>query len=474
MTEAIAIPAWLLVLMAALAVWALYEHVLVPALRFLVTHPANQVIDELGERLRIGIRPFQRTQRQALIHSLLADRKVQAAAEQFAKDEGVPLPAALRRVERYAREIVPRFNAYLYFRIGYLLGRGIARSLFRVRLGYVDSDGLKRIEGSATVVFVMNHRSNMDYILAAYLAADQAALSYAVGEWARIWPLSALVRAMGAYFVRRNSKDELYRRVLERYIAMATEAGVPQALFPEGGLTRDGRMREPRLGVIDYMMRGFRSDGEHDLVFVPLGINYDRVLEDRSLLRSLDAAAARIGRARALWNTLAFVARNVRLMFASEWRRFGYACVNFGSPVSMRAYCRERGVDFQKLSVEERKRETAALGAHLMRLVGSIVPVVPVPLIATVFVNHPQRQLSSLELKAEVERLLERLARAGARVYVPRRDFDYAINAGLRMLLMRHLVDEREGLYAATKEELPLLRYYANSIAHLLERPGQP
>ena len=35
----------------------------------------------------------------------------------------------------------------------------------------------------------MNHRSNMDYILAAYLAADQAALSYAVGEWARIWPL---------------------------------------------------------------------------------------------------------------------------------------------------------------------------------------------------------------------------------------------------------------------------------------------
>jgi len=114
----------------------------------------------------------------------------------------------------------------------------------------------------------MNHRSNMDYVLAAYLAADQAALSYAVGEWARIWPLSALIRAMGAYFVRRDSKDELYRRVLERYIAMATEAGVPQAVFPEGGLTRDGLMREPKARVIDYMMRGFRIEGERDLVFV--------------------------------------------------------------------------------------------------------------------------------------------------------------------------------------------------------------
>ena len=469
MTDAVSVPAWLLVLIAALAVWAFYEHVLAPALRFLVTHPANRVIDELGQRLRIGIRPFQRTKRQALIHSLLADHKVQAAAEQFAKDTRTSLPAALRSVERYAREIVPAFNAYLYFRIGYWIGRGIARSLYRVRIGYLDSEGLAKIEPDATVVFVMNHRSNMDYVLAAYLAADQTALSYAVGEWARIWPLSALIRAMGAYFVRRNSKDELYRRVLERYVAMATEAGVPQAVFPEGGLTRDGRMREPRLGVIDYMMRGFRIEGEHDLVFVPLGINYDRVLEDRSLLRSLDPDAPHVGRAKSLWNTLAFAARNASLMVKSEWHRFGYACVNFGSPVSMRAYCRERGLDFHKLSGEERKREVAALGARLMEAVGRIVPVVPVPLIAAAFLGNPGRLLSALELKAEVGRLLERLEKAGARVYVPRRDFDYAVNVGLRMLLLRHLVEEHEGLFAARPAELPVLRYYANSIAHLAQ-----
>jgi len=469
MSDGVAVPAWLLVVMAALAAWALYEHAVVPALRFLVTHPANQVIDELGERLRIGIRPFQRTKRQALIHSLLADRRVQAAAEQYARDKDLTLPAALRRVERYAREIVPAFNAYLYFRIGYWIGRWIARSLYRVRIGYIDSEGIAKVGSDATVVFVMNHRSNMDYVLAAYLAADQAALSYAVGEWARIWPLSALVRAMGAYFVRRDSKDELYRRVLERYIVMATEAGVPQAVFPEGGLTRDGFIREPKLGVIDYMMRGFRIDGERDLVFVPLGINYDRVLEDRSLLRSIDPGAPGVGRPRALWNTVSFVARNLRLMLKSEWHRFGYACVNFGAPVSMRAYCGSRGVDFQRLPGEERRRATAALGGHLMRSVGRIVPIVPVPLMATVFVHNPERRLSSLELKAEVERLIERLERSAARVYVPRRDLDYALDVGLRMLLMRHLVDENEGVYLAREKELPLLRYYANSIAHLLE-----
>jgi glycerol-3-phosphate O-acyltransferase len=228
-------------------------------------------------------------------------------------------------------------------------------------------------------------------------------------------------------------------------------------------------MREPRLGVIDYMLRGFRIEGERDLVFVPLGINYDRVIEDRSLLRSLDPEAQRVGHVKALWNTLAFAARNLRLILKSEWHRFGYACVNFGAPVSMRAYCRSRGLDFQRLSGEERRRETAALGEHLMHSVGCIVPVIPVPLMATVFVRNPERQLSALELKAEVERLIERLDRSAAHIYVPRRDLDYALDVGLRMLLMRHLVDENEGLYAAREKELPLLRYYANSIAHLLE-----
>jgi glycerol-3-phosphate O-acyltransferase len=470
MLDTVAVPLWLALAGALLAAWAFYEHVLMPALRWMVMHPANQVIDEVGKRLRIGIRPFQRTRRQALIHRLLTDPKVQRSAEEYARENNVPLTAALHRVERYARETVPAFNAYLYFRTGYWVGKRVAQLLYRVRLGYVDSENLARVEPDSTVVFVMNHRSNMDYVLASYLAADQTALSYAVGEWARIWPLSALIRSMGAYFVRRNSKDELYRRVLERYIVMATEAGVPQAVFPEGGLTRDGRMREPKLGAIDYMMRGFRIDGERDLVFVPLGINYDRVLEDRTLLRSIDPEARRRGRLQALGTTFRFAMHNFGLMLRSEWHRFGYACVNFGAPVSMRAYCRERNLDFHKLSGEERKRAMAALGNHLMDAVGSIVPVLPVPLIATVFVRHGDKAISEMELKGEVGGLVEQLQARGAHVYVPRKDFDYAVNVGLRMLRQRRLVGEREGLYYAQSEELPLLRYYANSIAHLLEK----
>lgn len=159
-----------------------------------------------------------------------------------------------------------------------------------------------------------------------------------------------------------------------------------------------------------------------------------------------------------------FVLHNVQLMLRSEWHRFGYACVNFGTPISMRA----RGVDFQALAPHERRTAVAALGKELMEAVGRIVPVLPVPLLATVFVARPERALSELELKGEVASLLGRLAANGAHVYIPRHDLDYALTVGLRTLRLRHLVEERDGLFRARAEEIPLLTYYANSISHLI------
>ena len=84
MNESVSIPVWLALPAALLAAWAAYDKLVVPALRWMVTRPTNQVIDELSTRLRIGIRPFQRTRRQALIHRLTTDPKVLQTAERYA------------------------------------------------------------------------------------------------------------------------------------------------------------------------------------------------------------------------------------------------------------------------------------------------------------------------------------------------------------------------------------------------------
>ena len=96
--------------------------------------------------------------------------------------------------------------------------------------------------------------------------------------------------------------------------------------------------------------------------------------------------------------------------------------------------------------------------------------MLPVPLVATVMLREPQRALSELELKSAVHDLIQRVEAAGGQVYVPRNDRDYALTVGLRMLTLRHLVVEEAGLYRINADELAVLNYYANSIAHLCER----
>ena len=468
MGATIELPVWLAAVAGILAAVALLDRLLVPGTRWLLRRRLNRVIDELNTRLKLRLAPFKLTRRQILIDRLTWDPQVLEAAEAQADAAGVPREAVMMEVRRFAREIVPAFNAYLYFRVGYWLAKRIARALYRVRLGYADEAALARIDPRATVVFVMNHRSNMDYVLVGYLAADQTALSYAVGEWAKVWPLQQLIRAMGAYFIRRNSGDPLYRRVLERYVHMATEAGVTQAIYPEGGLSRDGKLRTPKLGLLDYMVKAFDPFGARDLVFVPVALNYDRVLEDRSLLRSLDQAAPRRSAGFALKTTLGFAARNVRQMIGRRWYRFGYACANFGSPLSLRDWLDRRGTDLRRLPKDARFGEVEALAQELMRRVAAAMPVLPVSLIAALFVRHPGRRFSELELKAAAHGLMRRLEQDGAHVYIPRADQDYAIAVGLRMLTLRRLVEAADGLYAAREPELPVLRYYANAIDHLL------
>jgi len=468
MDALITVPLWLFLLLVALAVWWVIDRLIAPGLRWALRRRVNRAIEEINARLQLRIPAFRIARREALIDRLVHDGKVVEAAEEQVRLSGASRTAVMRQVRGYAREIVPAFNAYLYFRLGLGLARRVARLLYRVRVGYMDEAGLTAVDPRASVVFVMNHRSNMDYVLVGFLVAERAAISYAVGEWARVWPLQQLIRSMGAYFVRRNSGDPLYRRVMERYVQMATEAGVAQAVFPEGGLTQDGAMRSPRLGILDYLCKGFDPKGERDIVFAPVGINHDRVLEDRSLLRRLDPGAARRGIAFAAWTALRFAGRNVAQMARREWFRFGYACVNFGTPVSLREWTAGRGVDFRDLPRAVRFERVDALARDLMSAIGAVVPVLPVSVVATVLLEAGEAGASTIDVKARAAALFAGLGAAGAHPYIPRRDQDYAIEVGLRHLSRRRALLEEEGHYRMAPGEAPLLAYYANAIAHLM------
>ncbi len=143
--------------------------------------------------------------------------------------------------------------------------------------------------------------------------------------------------------------------------------------------------------------------------------------------------------------------------------------MSFGTPLSLAEWCKARGVDPRALPREQRFARIEELAGALMERIGAVIPVVPVALVATVLREQPQRWFSPLELAAEAYALLHRLEAAGAHVYQPRQDFDYALEVGLRMLRLRRLVIENEqGMLQLVPEEETTVAYYANSIAHLL------
>lgn len=453
MQGAIEIPVWLAAIGGVAAGVAILDRVLAPSFRWYFRRRFERAVERLNQRLSLHIRPFVLMRRNFLIARLTHDPEVMRAVEAHVAETGMPRDIAFRQVEEYAREIAPSFSALVYFGVGARVSRWIANWLYFVHLGALDRRALARLDPDAAVIFVVNHRSNVDYLLVTHLASASATISYAVGEWARIWPLSRVIRGMGAYFIRRRERDGLYRAVLRRYVQMAAEGGVTQAIFPEGGLSRDGGLGPPKLGLLSYIVEGFDPAAGRDVIFVPVGLNYDRVLEDRILLGAEGAHGAGKFHVRP-FRAFRFLAAHAFGRLTGGMQRFGYASVGFGAPLSLRAWIAEHAADI------------SPLGDELIRRIGAVTPVLPVALVAAAILDAG-RPTPRAEIERRAKALAEALQGAGAHLHMPESTIGSAVEAGLRALTLRHLVIEDAGGLTSAPGETRLLEFYARSIAHL-------
>jgi glycerol-3-phosphate O-acyltransferase len=158
----------------------------------------------------------------------------------------------------------------------------------------------------------------------------------------------------------------------------------------------------------------------------------------------------------------------------SRWQRFGYAYVNFGKHVSVRQYCAENGVNFGKLERADRFLKVKKLADQLMSAIKHVVPALPISLVATVMLESGHHGLGALEVQTRVNQLIEELHERGAHVYVSPRNRVESILSALNMLQLRKLVRESGGIYRAVPEEIDVLAYYANAIAHWRQASDVP
>jgi len=509
---------WLRAAAVALAAIAAYELLRFQLLAWLRRRQERRV-DQFLRDHRIPTDPFRHTHRVVVKEMVLADPDLVAAMAERARADGSDYAAVQRQVRAWLDEIVPQFNLLAYYRVGYRIGRLFAYAMYNVRLDQASLDAaMAKVPANAAVVLVSNHRSNADFVVTGFMLSKSVQVSYAVGEWARVWPLERLFKSFGSYFVRRGEKDPLYHRTLEAYLELVTKQGVTQAMFPEGGLSRDGRLRPVKLGLMDHMGRAKRDPAfTRPLVFVPVGINYDRVLEDEILVRETLAGDHPLRRRTAgqkAKRLLSIAGRgivgvpvNVGRFLAKRLKKHGVCAIHFGEPVTFDAWL---AAHRRFLAEEDRHARLAMLrpfGEDLLARIGRAVPVTPVAAVASAMVRlGPERMAAGVprgDLLFALRGAVDALAAAGAPFftgdpYAHREqerarlhragqgereldavhlhlsetdDLEEVLERALDVLARRGLLVEEGGRLRSHPVRWDLVQYYANSVAQHLEAP---
>jgi glycerol-3-phosphate O-acyltransferase len=405
----------------------------------------------------LGKRHARRLQRQRKIHvdrfklkrrhahielEVFGSREVVDAIREYAKSHHVSIDDAAKQARSYLREIVPKFNILAYYRLGAPLASGIMHFLYRpVVERRTLQEFNKTAPRNASVVYIINHRSNADYVLVAHMLFKFISLSYAVGEWARVWPLNHLFKWFGAYFIRRRYREPLYHAVLSSFVRTITKNGVTQGVFIEGGLTRDGAFQKPKLGMLDYIVSAKRDPAfDGPLVIIPTAINFDRVLEDRNLTEELIGKEDRRTKGEKLSSSFDFLFKGLFRGILKRFKRYGYAIVAFGKPIVVDDFARQHPALLGE-TYESRKEAMQELAEAIMTEISDALPVTPVTLAARVFAEA-RGPLTDGEIVAAMERYRQQWPE---RVWIIREKTGKEIWAAARNILeLRHLIEPAE------------------------------
>lgn len=411
-------------------------------------------LEQEEERIVLGpvIAPRQEMMERVLYHP-----NVRAEIDELHKREKTSKSRLRKKAYKYYKEIAADFSiAYIHF--FQLILNYIFRKLFRgMSVGEHLFGRIKEAARKGPVILVPCHRSHMDYLILSYLFYKNRIIPphIAAGVNLSFFPMGTIFRHCGAFFLRRTFKGlKLYPTVFRQYFKTLVHDNYQIEFFIEGGRTRTGRLLKAKPGLLKFAIEAVEEKYAEDVTFVPISINYDRILEEGSYFRESRGNEKKNENVSAILSGRKFLKKD-----------YGQVYIEAGEPFSLK--------DIQAQGCNEEEL-VPVIGKRIMIEIGKAVMVTPVSFVTTAMLMQLKKGFSMDQLVATAE-LLHRyllsinvpLSEAVSKGDVKEIVHDIALKLK-RDNLIEEITDEdiQAELLVIKDESRQLISIYKNSIQH--------
>lgn len=438
-----------------------HERTLRMVQRILRVHFRNQKSAVIGPDVS-----HRRNLVKGLVHGPLVR---QAIAEEIEREKISPEKAEALAL-RYGNEIASDYT-YTAIRFLELVLSWFWNKIYDgIKVNHIE--GVQDVAQGHEVIYVPCHRSHIDYLLLSYLLFRNGLTPphIAAGINLNMPVIGSLLRRGGAFFMRRTFKgNPLYTAVFNEYLHTLFSKGFPVEYFVEGGRSRTGRMLQPKTGMLAITLRSFLRSNRLPVVFVPVYIGYERVLEGRTYLGELRGASKK---KESIFDIFKVV--------GALKQRFGSVWVNFGEPIKLAEFLDQDQPGWREQDLGPQYRPnwlsdtTHRLSERVAQHLNEAAAVNPVNLVALALLSTSKLALDERALTRVLDLYLTLLRSVpySPHTTLPEGDGQALIQYVQGMKLLAEQKDALGKILYLDEQNAILMTYYRNNVLHIFALPA--
>ena len=411
------------------------------------------------ERSERHLRGLQYKVPKFLGEDLFWSKPFQSGLERLAKEMNKPKNRMQRRTARYLKEIAAQHSPYTIDVVNGLTTLAIKAAHHSVDYSEAHLREVYDLAEHHPLVFLPSHKSNFDHLVFQHVLYENGLpLNHTAGGMNMNFLLiGPLLRRAGIFFIRREFRDnEPYKFVLRQYIDYLLEKRFALEWYIEGGRSRTGKLREPRLGLLAYVADSFQRGITDDVILVPVSINYDQITDVGSYSKE-----QRGGKKEA--ESFAWALR----FLASFRRQNGRIYLRFGEPLPLSNRI-DRSDD---LSSEAGRLILPKIAFEISTRINAVTPITAISMVTLALLSQETRGLTVQETAL---RIIPFMTFVSDRNLPLTDDLPFAsdsdIAAALDALVVSNVVHKHEGLvhdiYTIAPGQHHAAAYYRNTVIH--------